>query len=86
MKEVKITVACPICRGTNLIPAKVEAGIPQSFECLECQTQFSILRPKILGYEVSREESREEVVKKAKKRRRVAEFLDGVLLGWLLHR
>ncbi|MCS6783782.1 MAG: hypothetical protein NZ921_02080 [Candidatus Caldarchaeum sp.] len=85
-KSIKVTLACPVCRGTNLLPAKIEGNIPQAFECLDCQSQFSILKPKILGYEVSREESREEVEKKQRRRRTFAEILDGILLGWLLRR
>lgn len=85
VKTVKQTLSCPICRGTNILPAKVEGDAPQAFECLECQTQFSILKPRILGYEVGREEV-EEARKKESRRRTLADVLDGVLLGWLLRR
>lgn len=85
-KSIKVTLNCPVCRGTNLIPAKVEGNIPQVFECLSCETQFSILKPQILGYEVSREESREEIEKRERRRRNLAEILDGILLGWLLRK
>ncbi|MEM4189434.1 MAG: hypothetical protein QW544_02830, partial [Candidatus Caldarchaeum sp.] len=70
---------------TNILPARVEENIPQAFECLECQTQFSILRPKIVGYEVVREEAEKE--RRARERKKtMAEILDGILLGWLLRR
>jgi len=85
VKTVRQTVSCPICRSTNILPARVEENIPQAFECLECQTQFSILRPKIVGYEVVREEAEKE--RRARERKKtLAEILDGILLGWLLRR
>ncbi|MEM4573864.1 MAG: hypothetical protein QXF45_04935 [Candidatus Caldarchaeum sp.] len=83
-------MTCPVCCGTNLLHAKIESNIPlnilQAFECLYCQTQFSILKPQILEFEVSCEESREERQKKIKRRRNLAEILDGILLGWLLRK
>ncbi|MCS7136967.1 MAG: hypothetical protein NZ941_01195 [Candidatus Caldarchaeum sp.] len=82
MKAVKQTLICPVCRSTNLLPAKPEANVPQVFECLECGTQFSIIKPRILGYEVGVEESEED----RKRKRTLAEVLDGILLGWLLRK
>ncbi|MEM2581099.1 MAG: hypothetical protein QW077_07685 [Candidatus Caldarchaeum sp.] len=46
-------------------------------------TQFSILRPKMVGYGVVREEAGKE---RRARERKMAEILDGILLGWLLRR
>jgi hypothetical protein len=82
-KTVRVTLSCPVCRGRNLVPAKVESNIPQSFECLECQTQFSILKPEIAGYVLTAEKKmgRGERLKKG-----LAEWIYIFIAWWLLRR
>jgi transposase-like protein len=82
-KTVRVTLSCPVCRGRNLVPAKVESNIPQSFECLECQTQFSILKPEIAGYVLTAEKKmgRGEKLKKG-----LAEWIYIFMAWWLLRK
>ena len=82
-KTVKVTLSCPVCKGTNIVPAKVDSGIPQSFECLECQTQFSIIKPEIMGYRLV-SEKKEEV--RGKKKRLLAQLINDWVLWWMLRR
>ncbi|MEM4417830.1 MAG: hypothetical protein QXD32_07220 [Nitrososphaerota archaeon] len=78
--RIEVSLNCPICVSRNIIPVGPEKS-ENTFECRECGAQWTIIKPKILGYEVVVEKKKE-----VKKRRRLENILDGVLLGWLLSR